>query len=161
MCAKSSNFAADFNPLKKEVGMRKIIKIGYWLLLIGYLTFAHTLTVQAGEYAYLVFTNTEGSKTAFSVVDLTMTINGAQLEVTNAEGSVNFTLTDLANMEFSATNPTTALENVLDGDQPVQVYSISGMVLGTFSSLVQAVQQLDRGTYIMVQSGKSQKLVVK
>lgn len=152
MCAKSSNFAADFNPLKKEVGMRKMILM-VLLLCAG--------MVQAGEYAYLVFTNTEGSKTAFSVVDLTMTINGAQLEVTNAEGSVNFTLTDLANMEFSATNPTTALENVLDGDQPVQVYSISGIVLGTFSSLVQAVQQLDRGTYVMVQSGKSQKLVVK
>jgi hypothetical protein len=117
--------------------------------------------VQAGEYAYLVFTNTEGTKTALSVTDLTMTVNGTQLDVTNAEGTVNFTLTELASMEFSETNVVTALENVLDGDKPVQVYSINGASLGSFSSLVQAVQQLDRGAYVMVQNGKSQKLVVK
>ena len=116
--------------------------------------------VQAGEYAYLVFTNTEGTQTALSVTDLTMTVNGDQLDVTNAEGTVNFSLTELASMEFSA-NGLTALENVLDGDKPVQVYSINGMTLGSFSSLVQAVQQLDRGAYVMVQNGKSQKLVVK
>ena len=117
--------------------------------------------VQAGEYAYLVFTNATGTKTALSVENLTLKVNGTQLDVTNAEGTVNFALTELASMEFSATDPTTALENVLDGDKPVQVYSINGMSLGSFSSLVQAVQQLDKGVYIMVQSGKSQKLIVK
>jgi hypothetical protein len=116
--------------------------------------------VQAGEYAYLVFTNTAGTQTALSVTDLTMTVSGTQLDVTNAEGTVNFTLTELASMAFSA-NGLTALENVLDGDKPVQVYSINGASLGSFSSLVQAVQQLDRGAYVMVQNGKSQKLVVK
>ena len=93
--------------------------------------------------------------------NMTLKVNGAQLDVTNAEGTVNFTLTELASMEFSATDPTTALENVLDGDKPVQVYSINGMSLGSFSSLVQAVQQLDKGVYIMVQNGKSQKLIVR
>lgn len=51
---------------------------------------------QAGEYAYLVFTNTEGTKTALSVTDLKMTVNGAQLDVINADGTVQFTLTELA-----------------------------------------------------------------
>ena len=115
---------------------------------------------QAGEYAYLVFTNAAGTKTALSVNEMTLKVNGAQLDVTNAEGTVNFTLTDLASMEFSA-DGLTAIENVLDGDAPVQVYSVNGMTLGNFSSLVQAVQQLDKGVYIMVQSGKSQKLIVK
>lgn len=115
---------------------------------------------QAGEYAYLVFTNAAGTKTALSVNDMTLQVNGTQLDVTNAEGTVNFTLTDLVRMEFSA-DGLTAIENVLDGDQPVQVYSVNGMTLGNFSSLVQAVQQLDKGVYIMVQSGKSQKLIVK
>ena len=115
---------------------------------------------QAGEYAYLVFTNAAGTKTALSVNDMTLKVNGTQLDVTNAEGTVNFTLTDLVRMEFSA-DGLTAIEKVLDGDAPVQVYSVNGMTLGNFSSLVQAVQQLDKGVYIMVQSGKSQKLIVK
>ncbi len=119
--------------------------------------------VQAGEYAYLVFTNTEGTKTALSVSNLTMTVNGAQLDVTNDDGTVQFTLTDLAAMQFSVDgeNLEEGIENVLNADQPVTVFAISGVALGAFDSMIQAVQQLDKGLYIMVQSGKSQKLIVR
>ena len=54
------------------------------------------IIAQAGEYAYLVFTNTQGTKTALSVTDLTMKVNGTQLDVTNADGTLNLVLTDLA-----------------------------------------------------------------
>ena len=120
--------------------------------------------VQAGEYAYLVFTNTEGTKTALSVADLTMTVNGTQLDVTNAEGTVHFTLTDLAAMQFSVDGETLqeSIDHMLNADAPVTVYAISGMALGSFSSMMQAVQQLDKGTYVMVQSGNiSQTIVVR
>jgi len=132
--------------------MRKIVLV---------LAVCCAMMAQAADYPYLVFTSTAGTTTSLSVSNMTLKVNGAQLDVTNAEGTVNFTLTELASMEFSATDPTTALENVLDGDKPVQVYSINGMSLGSFSSLVQAVQQLDKGVYIMVQNGKSQKLIVR
>ena len=120
--------------------------------------------VQAGEYAYLVFTNTEGTKTALSVTNLTMTVNGTQLDVTNAEGTVHFTLTDLAAMQFSVDGETLqeSIDHMLNADAPVTVYAISGMALGSFSSMIQAVQQLDKGTYVMVQSGNiSQTIVVR
>lgn len=119
--------------------------------------------VQAEEYAYLVFTNTEGTKTALSVTNLTMTVNGAQLDVTNAEGTVNFTLTDLAAMQFSVDGESLpeGIDNVLNADAPVTVYAINGMALGSFNSMLQAVQQVGKGTYLIVQSGKSQKLVVR
>ena len=156
MCAESSNFAAEFYvSLYKEVVMRKI-GIVLAVLVCSMLT-------HAGDYAYLVFTNTVGSKTALSVANLTMTVNGAQLDVTNAEGTVHFTLTDLAAMQFSTDGESLpeGIENVLNADAPLTVYSVNGMSLGTFNSLVQAVQQLDKGTYVMVQNGKSQKLIVK
>ncbi len=119
--------------------------------------------VQAGEYAYLVFTNTEGTKTALSVTDLKMTVNGAQLDVINADGTVQFTLTELAAMQFSVDgeNLPEGMENVLDADVAVTVYAINGMSLGSFSSMLQAVQQLDRGTYVIVQNGKSQRGIVR
>ena len=134
--------------------MRKMIVM---VLLIG------AGMAQAGEYAYLVFTNTEGTKTALSVTDLTMTVNGAQLDVTNAEGTVQFTLTDLAAMQFSVDGESLpqGVDNVLIAEAPVTVYAINGMSLGAFSSMLQAVQQVGRGTYVIVQSGKSQKLVVR
>ena len=118
---------------------------------------------QAGEYAYLVFTNTEGTKTALSVTDMTLNVNGSQLDVTNVDGSVSFTLTDLAAMQFSVDgeNLSEGMENVLNADGSVTVYAINGMSLGSFSSMIQAVQQLDKGIYVIVQNSKSQKLVVK
>lgn len=137
--------------------MKRILIISQMILALC------TFSAQAGEYAYLVFTNTEGTHTALSVADMTMTVNGAQLEVTNANGTVSFALTDLAAMQFSVDgeNLPEGVENVLNADAPVTVYAINGMSLGSFNSMIQAVQQLDRGTYVIVQSGKSQKLVVK
>ena len=130
-------------------------------MLIIALLAAGVLPAMAGEYAYLVFTNTSGTTTALTVSNLSATVSGSALVVTNDDGTVNFTLTDLASMQFSMTDSVTALENVLDGDRPVQVFSISGTSLGSFDNLVQAAQQLDKGTYVIVQSGKTQKMVVK
>lgn len=145
---------SDFNSLKRRYKVKKIILM-VLLVCAG--------MAQAGEYAYLVFTNTEGTKTALSVADLTMMVNGAQLDVTNAEGTVHFTLTDLAAMQFSVDGETLpeGIDNVLNANSQVTVYAINGMSLGSFSSMLQAVQQLGRGTYVIVQSGKSQKLIVR
>ena len=127
-------------------------------MLIIALLAAAMLPAMAGEYTYLVFTNTSGTTTALTATNLSATVSGSTLIVTNNDGTVNFTLTELANMQFSVNGETmSALENVLDGDKPVTAYSISGTALGTFGNLVQAAQQLDRGTYVIVQSGKSQK----
>lgn len=130
-------------------------------ILLAVMLAAGVLPTMAGEYAYLAFTNTSGITTSLSAVNLAATVSGSSLVVTNDEGTVSFALTELASMQFSTIAPETALDNVLDGDQPVTVLSISGTSLGSFDSLVQAAQQLDRGTYVIVQSGKSQKLVVK
>lgn len=130
------------------------------MLLIALLA-AGLLPTMAGEYGYLVFTNTIGTTTALTVSNLSATVSGSTLVVTNNDGTVYFTLTELASMQFSTTGSVTALENVLNGDLPVQVYSIGGTSLGTYDNLVQAAQQLDRGSYVIVQSGKSQKLVVR
>lgn len=117
------------------------------------------VTVQAGTYSYLAFTNTDGTTTAFSVSNLTLTVNGSNLKVTNDEGTVNMVLTDLATMQF--TNEATAVENVLNGDQPVQVYSLSGVSMGTFGSMVEAAQQLGAGAYVITSGKNAQTIVVR
>ena len=117
--------------------------------------------VQAGEYAYLVFTNAEGTTTALSVTNLTMTVNGTQLDVTNDEGTVNFTLTELASMQFSTTAEQAGqgIENILNADLPVTVYGINGTSFGTFDNLVQAAQQLGTGVYV-ISNGKNAKTII-
>ena len=119
--------------------------------------------VQAGEYAYLVFTNAEGTTTALSATNLTMTVNGTQLDVTNDEGTVNFTLTELASMQFSTTAEQAGqgIENILNADLPVTVFGINGTSFGTFDNLVQAAQQLGAGVYVISNGKNAQTIIVK
>jgi len=131
-------------------------KIG---MVLGLLVCA--VMAQAGEYAYLVFTNTSGSTTALTVSNLSAKISGSTLVVTNDDGTVNFTLTDLAAMQFSVDGNLSAIDNVLDADQPVRVYSISGTSFGTFDNLVHAVQQLGAGSYVVSNGKNSQTIVVQ
>ena len=131
-------------------------KIGFMLTML-----VCAVMAQAGEYAYLVFTNTEGTKTALSVLDLSMTVNGTQLEVTNAQGSVNFVLTDLAAMQFSVDGETLVegIDNVLNADAPVEVYTILGTKVGRYNNLLEAAGVLGKGSYV-ISNGKNAQTIV-
>ena len=115
----------------------------------------------ASTYNYLVFTNTEGTNTAFSVKDLTLKVEGSDLLITNAEGTVSMLLTAMKSMQFSEDGTLTALENVLDADAPVQVFSVSGTSLGVYSSLMEAAQTLNAGAYVISNGSVTQTIVVK
>ena len=117
---------------------------------------------QAADYPYLVFTNTGGTTTILSVENLTLSVSGSTLQVTNADGTNSFALTDLTNMQFSKDGSTvTALENVLQADQAVEVFTVSGVRLGTYNSLAQAVKNLHSGAYIIKQNTNAQTIVVR
>ena len=116
---------------------------------------------QAADYPYLVFTNTAGTTTSLSVSNMTLTVNGSELTVTNAEGAQAFTLTDLAAMQFSTDGNVAAVENVLDGEKSVEVYSVTGVSLGSFSNLHEAAGVLPTGAYVIKQGINTQTVVVK
>ncbi|MBQ7210674.1 MAG: hypothetical protein IJS05_07270 [Paludibacteraceae bacterium] len=120
------------------------------------------LVARATDYPYLVFTNTAGTTTLLSVSNMTLNAIGTTLDVSNADGTTSFTLTDLANMQFSKDGSTvTALENVLDADKAVEVFSLSGMRLGSYENLMKAVTTLKSGVYVISDGKYSQKVVVK
>ena len=139
--------------IERELVMRKV--------LVLFMTVCAVMA-QAATYSYLVFTNTDATTTSFNVSNLTLTVSGSNLQVTNDEGTVNLVLTDLAAMQFSTSaDSVTAIENVLDGDQPVQVFSVSGASLGSFNSLLEAAQQLNAGAYVISNGSVTQTIVVK
>lgn len=115
---------------------------------------------QAADYPYLVFTNTGGTTTVLGVTNMTLAVSGSNLSVTNADGTTTFVLTELANMQFSA-DGTTGIENVLNGEQPVDIFSITGVSLGTFNSLTEGAKALPVGAYVIKQGGKAQTVVVR
>jgi len=130
-------------------------------MLLIVLLAAGVLLAKAGEYGYLVFTNTSGTTTALTVSNLSATVSGSTLVVTNDDGTVNFTLTDLAAMQFSIDGSTTALENVINGNEAVSVFSITGVSMGNFSSMLQAAESLPVGAYVIKQGVNTQTMVVR
>ena len=119
------------------------------------------MMAHASTYNFLVFTNTEGTKTAFSVKDLMLNVDGSDLQVTNADGTVSILLTALKSMQFSEDSIISAVENVLNADAAVQVYSVSGSLLGSYGSLIEAAQTLDAGAYVISNGSVTQTIVVK
>ena len=118
---------------------------------------------QAGEYAYLVFVNQNNDTTALSVTDMTLSVNENSLTVTNAEGTVNFTLTDLQFMQFMTEDGQVAqaLDNVLDANAPIDVYTILGVKVGRYNSLLEAAGVLNKGSYVISNGKISQSVIVR
>lgn len=120
------------------------------------------LLLYAGDFAFLVFTNAGGTTTALSVENLTMTIGDSQLAVTNSEGTVNFVLTDLVSMQFSKDGSIpSAVENVLNLDASVEVFSVSGASLGIFDNVNDAAGRLGNGTYVIINGTNAQTIVIR
>ena len=128
----------------------------FFLLALGFAMMAH-----AGTYNYLVFTNQAGSTTAFSVSNLTLRVNGSDLQVTNDDGTVDFVLTELLSMQFSIDQTATGVEGILNADAPVQVYSVTGASIGTYCSMVEAAKGLNAGTYVISSGNQSLTVVIK
>ena len=139
---------------KRQFIMRKILFV-ILLVCAG--------MVQAGEYAYLVFVNQNNDTTALSVTDMTLSVNGNSLTVTNAEGSVNFILTDLQFMQFMTEDGQLAekLDNVLDANAPIDVYTILGVKVGHYNSLLQAAGVLGKGSYVISNGKNSQTIILQ
>ena len=137
--------------------MKRLISI----LVLSLFTFHHS--VQAGEYAYLVFVNQNNDTTALSVTDMTLSVNGNSLTVTNAGGSVNFILTDLQFMQFMTEDGQLAekLDNVLDANAPIDVYTILGVKVGHYNSLPQAAGVLGKGSYVISNGKNSQTIILQ
>mgnify|MGYP003521255922 FL=1 len=119
------------------------------------------MMTHASTYNYLVFTNTEGTNTVFSVENLWLNVDGSDLQVTNADGTVSILLTALKSMQFSEDSIISAVENVLNADAAVQVYSVSGSLLGSYGSLIEAAQTLNAGAYVISNGSVTQTIVVK
>lgn len=118
---------------------------------------------QAADYSYLVFVNQSNDTTALSVTDMTLKVNDNSLTVTNAEGTVNFMLTDLQFMQFMTADGQMALllDNILDANEPIDVYSILGVKVGHYNSLLEAAGVLGMGSYVITNGKNSQTIVLQ
>ena len=113
--------------------------------------FSGVLTAQAGEYTYLTFELTDGTKASVPATSLTMTISGNTLKA----GSQTFVLTNLRKMYFSSANETTAIEEVTAAtlDEAAEIYDLQGHKVKK--------DQMKRGVYVVKTKTRTYKMIVK
>lgn len=109
--------------------------------------------IHAGDYSYLTFELTDGTKASVSISQLKLTVNGTTLTA----GSQSFTLTNLAKMYFSATDEssTTGISSadIIGSDDITDIYNLQGHKV--------TKDQMKKGVYIVKTKDRTYKIAVK
>ena len=116
-------------------------------------------------YPYLTFQTADGNEQSLSTSLLTMTVADGQLVVTSASGSTAFTLASLKKMYFSQTAAGSVVTDITSfpqtAEESVQVYTPSGIFVGSYASLAKAKCSLAKGIYVIKTENSTFKTTVK
>lgn len=116
------------------------------LLLASAITFV-SLTALADE-SHLVFKTSDGAVSSIAASGLDIKFSDGNMVATNATESLTLPLASLVSMEFGG--PASRLAGILtETDGLVTVTSVSGTLLGSFSSLSVAQSSLAPGIYVV------------
>lgn len=128
--------------------------------ILGILMTVGTLPTMAGNYPYLTFELTDGTKVSVSVSSLTLTVNGTTLKA----GSQTFTISNLSKMYFSSTDETsgvTAIDELTADDlEGKEIYDLNGHKIELQITNYE-LPKLPRGVYIVKSKNKTCKIVVR
>jgi len=114
----------------------------------------------ADDYSYLTFQNADGTVKSVSVSSLTLTFANGTLTAVNSNGTYAFTLTDLSKMYFTS-DPTSIPGVIPSKEEAVEVYTLTGISLGKYSSLSEAQEQLEGGVYVVKSGDETFKMMKK
>ena len=132
-------------------------------ILILILTFTTSLMTYANDYTYnyLVFTTQDGTEKAIAVENLKLSFVDGQLVVDNGVESQTYSLTSLSKMFFSENTVDGIVETVINGNEDVDVFTVSGIWMGKFGNVDDAKKSLQRGVYVLKQGKTTSKIAIK
>ncbi|MGM9853352.1 MAG: hypothetical protein ACI30N_05230 [Muribaculaceae bacterium] len=117
-------------------------------------------TASAYDFPYLKFTHADGRELVIGTDGLTIAPVDGKLVATNGSETLTLTPAELTKMAFAATNGVGDI-TAEAAEGPVQVYSLSGCVLKSYTGIEEARADLAPGLYIVKQAGKVVKLAVR
>jgi len=111
------------------------------------------------DYPYMYFVTTDGTLQSMAVDGMTFAFTDGSMVVTNESESKTFTLTAMNKMYFSESSGLEELVNATD--ESVEVYNMAGIMLGRYANTQQAMQELDRGIYVLKSQSTTLKIAVR
>jgi len=114
-------------------------------------------------FNYLVVTSTDGTQTALPISGLTIKFADGNLVATTADGTRQIAIASLDFMTFSEQGQTTAIDpsTATDTDAEVQVFTVGGILKGSFDSVAAARKELPKGIYIVRQQKRAFKITIE
>ena len=132
-------------------------------LFLMILFFAGTLWVSAYDYSYLSVQTADGTIVQVSVESLVLSVEEGKLVVANTNGEKSFLVEDLTKMYFSEKeeNDITGIMSAGKENTGIDVYTVSGVYLGSFGTRAELSSQLGKGIYVIKQNERTYKIAVK
>lgn len=115
------------------------------------------------EYPYMVMQATDGTAESIAAESLVITVSGGQLVAVNNSGTQRFTLSELEKMYFSTSETSIVMlcSSEEDAGSEVEVVSVTGVVLGRFTSVSEARAAMKRGIYVLKSAGETIKIAAE
>lgn len=130
--------------------MKKLVLVLF--LLLG-------IQSKAAEYSYMVFVSSDASETSMAVSNLSFSVSGTTLTVTNTATSKTFMLSNLSKMYFSTSANGISCLFASSSNGSVTVFNLAGIQIGEFSDYSSLIKSLQKGVYIIKQ-GRETNIVL-
>ena len=109
------------------------------------------ITASAGDYKFLILEDNDGTTYSMNATGLTLTFSDGNL--VSSDGTV-IPLNSLVKMYFSEASGISTIPSTTNDDH-VTVYSIAGILAGTYNDMTTAMSSLTKGLYIIKQKDGS------
>lgn len=118
------------------------------------------MSAAAAEYLEMAFELADGTVKSVSAASLAMTFVGGNMVAENAAGRLEIPVSELRRFYFTGAQSSVA-EVGMVADEAVEVYSVTGMSMGRYSSEADARADLPAGLYVIKSASRIFKTVVR
>lgn len=132
--------------------------------LITVVLVAGGIASATAQYESMELTTLEGKTDYISLSDLSITFDEGNLIARAGSGAtVTIPLVEMDYMQFSSEEAgITTIVSEISRSNPTEIFEISGVSRGTFSSLLEAKEALPAGVYLLrTANGQTSKLYLK
>lgn len=130
-------------------------------LILSLTVICASLSVSASDYPYVAIRQADGSEKYIKSTGLSFSVEDGKLVVTHADGISQYDMSNLKMMTFAA-DIASVEKLVLLGDEAVDVYNTSGVLLGHYASVDDARQKITApGVYLLKNRCGTAKILIK